>query len=239
MTEAVVVAAARTPIGRSHKGSLAGVDAFTLAEVVVSAVIERAGIDGKALDDLVLAESLQGGGAIARHTAVRLGLDSVPGLANNRHCAASLSAIAIAAGSIRSGMDRLMVAGGTESLSTTPRAFKAVPGSHGDMQPWYSPTHPATEDAPNRDMSITVGENTARVAGVKASRPTNGHCIRTFGPRPLVTQANSSTRSCPCQLSASTAAQRCSKRTSNLEPTPHWTNWRRFPYFIPSSPAPR
>jgi acetyl-CoA C-acetyltransferase len=63
-------------------------------------------------------------------------------------------------------MDRLMVAGGTESLSTTPRVFKAVPGSPSDMKPWYSPTHPATEDAPNRDMSITVGENTARAAGV-------------------------------------------------------------------------
>jgi acetyl-CoA acetyltransferase family protein len=166
VTEAVIVAVARTPIGRSYKGSLVGVDAFTLAEVAVSAAIERAGIDGKALDDIVLAESLQGGGAIARHTALRLGLDGVPGLADNRHCAAGLSAIAIAAGSIRSGMDRLMVAGGTESLSTTPRVFKAVPGSPSDMKPWYSPTHPATEDAPNRDMSITVGENTARAAGV-------------------------------------------------------------------------
>ena len=165
MTEAVIVAAARTPIGRSYKGSLVGVDAFTLAELAVSAVIERAGIDGSALDDIVLAESLQGGGAIARHTAVRLGLDNVPGLADNRHCAAGLSAVAIAAGSIRAGMDRLMVAGGTESMSTAPRAFKRVSGGD-DLQPWYSPTHPATEDAPNRDMSITVGENTARVAGV-------------------------------------------------------------------------
>jgi acetyl-CoA acetyltransferase len=43
VTEAVIVAAARTPIGRSYKGSLAGVDAFTLAEAAVSAVIERAG----------------------------------------------------------------------------------------------------------------------------------------------------------------------------------------------------
>jgi acetyl-CoA C-acetyltransferase len=165
MTEAVIVAAARTPIGRSYKGSLVGVDAFTLAEVAVAAAIERAGIDGNALDDLVLAESLQGGGAIARHTAVRLGLDGVPGLADNRHCAAGLSAVAIAAGSIRSGMDRLMVAGGTESLSTSPRVSKLVPGS-GDLKSWYSPTHPPTEDAPNRDMSITVGENTARAAGV-------------------------------------------------------------------------
>jgi acetyl-CoA C-acetyltransferase len=163
--EAVVVAAARTPIGRSGKGSLVAVDAFTLAEVAVSAAIERAGIDGAALDDIVLAESLQGGGAIARHTAVRLGLDGVPGLADNRHCAAGLSAVAIAAGSIRAGMDRLVVAGGTESLSTSPRVFRRVPGSD-ELEPWYSPTHPPTAEAPNRDMSITVGENTARLAGV-------------------------------------------------------------------------
>ncbi len=165
MPEAVVVAAARTPIGRSGKGSLVAVDAFTLAEVAVSAAIERAGIDGAALDDIVLAESLQGGGAIARHTAVRLGLDGVPGLADNRHCAAGLSAVAIAAGSIRAGMDRLVVAGGTESLSTSPRVFRRVPGSD-ELEPWYSPTHPPTAEAPNRDMSITVGENTARLAGV-------------------------------------------------------------------------
>jgi acetyl-CoA acetyltransferase family protein len=165
MPEAVIVAMARTPIGRSHKGSLAGVDAFTLAEVVVSAAIERAGIDGGVLDDIVLAESLQGGGDIARHTAVRLGLQGVPGLADNRHCAGSLSSVAIAAGSIKAGMDRLVVAGGTESLSTTPRVFKVAPGS-GELEPWYSPTHPATDDAPNRDMAITVGENTARAAGI-------------------------------------------------------------------------
>ena len=166
MPEAVIVAAARTPIGRAYKGTLVDVDAFTLAEVAVAAAIERAGIDGTRLDDIVLAESLQGGGAIARHTAVRLGLDNVPGLADNRHCAAGLSAVAIAAGSIRAGMDRLMVAGGTESLSSVPRVYKSVPTSAGDFQPWFSPTHPPTEEAPNRDMSITVGDNTARAAGV-------------------------------------------------------------------------
>ena len=166
MTEAVIVAGARTAIGRSYKGSLVDVDAFSLAEVVLREVIERAGIDGASLDDIVLAESLQGGGVIARNVAVRLGLDNVPGLADNRHCAAGLSAIAIAAGSIKAGMDRIVVAGGTESLSSTPRLFKSEPASAADFQPWFSPTHTPTELAPNRDMSITVGENTARIAGV-------------------------------------------------------------------------
>jgi acetyl-CoA C-acetyltransferase len=97
--------------------------------------------------------------------AVRLGMTGVPALADNRHCAAGLSAIQIASGSIRAGMDQVVVAGGTESLSTTPRVFKA-PAPGGDLEPWYSPTHPPTPEAPNRDMSITVGENTARGAGV-------------------------------------------------------------------------
>jgi acetyl-CoA acetyltransferase family protein len=166
LTDAVIVAGARTPIARSYKGALAGVDAFALAEVAVQAAIDRAGLDPALIDDVVLAESLQGGGVIARHTALRLGLTAVPGLADNRHCAAGLSAIQIAAGSIRSGMDKVVVAGGAESLSTTPRTFKARPPGSGDLEPWYSPTHPPTAQAPNRDMSITVGENTARQAGV-------------------------------------------------------------------------
>lgn len=166
MTDAVIVSAVRTPIGRSHKGTLVDVDAFSLAEVVIKAVMDRAGIDASVLDDLVVAESLQGGGVIARNVALRLGLTDVPGLADNRHCAAGLSAIQIASGSIRAGMDRVVIAGGTESLSSTPRVLKAQPASSGDFQPWYSPTHPETPRAPNRDMSITVGENTARIAGV-------------------------------------------------------------------------
>ncbi len=162
MTEAVIVAAARTPIGRSHKGSLVDVDAFTLAEVAAQAVLDRAGVPAADIDDLVLAESLQGGGVIGRHTAVRLGLTHVPGLADNRHCAAGL----IAAGSIRSGMDRVVLAGGTESLSSMPQTLKSVPASAREYRPWMSQSHPATPDAPPWDMAITVGENTAREMGI-------------------------------------------------------------------------
>src|SRR2546425_4551240 len=164
--EAVIVSGARTPIGRAHKGSLADVDAFELAKVVVSAAIDRSGIPAADLDDIVVAETLQGGGVIARNIAVQLGLTDVPGLADNRHCAAGLSALQIAAGSIRAGMDRVVVAGGTESLSSMPRTLKSIPGSAHDYQPWMSPSHPDTPDAPLYDMSITVGENTAQAVGL-------------------------------------------------------------------------
>ena len=165
MTDAVIVAYARTPIGRSYKGSLVGLDAFALAEIAVGEVLRRSGIDGTDVDDIVLAESLQGGGVIARHTAIRLGLLSVPGLADNRHCAAGLSAVQIAAASILAGMERVVVAGGTESLTNNP-VTKRRSRAAGELVDWMSPSHPETPDAPAWDMSITVGENTARAAGL-------------------------------------------------------------------------
>ena len=166
MTEAVIVAGARTPIGRAHKGSLLDVDAFELGKVAVGAAIGRSGIPADDIDDIVLAESLQGGGVIARYVAVDMGLPSVPGLADNRHCAAGLSAVQIAAGSIRAGMDRVVVAGGTESLSSMVMGQKSVPASARDPQLWMSPANPPTPEAPPFDMALTVGENTARLAGV-------------------------------------------------------------------------
>ena len=166
MTEAVIVAGARTPIGRAHKGTLVDVDAFELGKVAVRAAVHRSTIPADDIDDIVLAESLQGGGVIARYVAVDLGFDSVPGLAGNRHCAAGLSAVQIAAGSIRAGMDRVVVAGGTESLSSMVLGQKSTPASAHNPQTWMSPANPPTPEAPPFDMALTVGENTARIAGV-------------------------------------------------------------------------
>jgi acetyl-CoA acetyltransferase family protein len=165
MTDAVIVSAARTPIGRANKGSLVGVDAFALAQVAVGAAIERSGVPTADIDDIVVAESLQGGGVIARYVAVELGLPEVPGLSDNRHCAAGLSAVQIAASSIMAGMTDVIVAGGTESISTSPSSFKR-PGLGQDAQAWMSPSHRETPDAPAFDMTITVGDNTAKEMGL-------------------------------------------------------------------------
>jgi acetyl-CoA acetyltransferase family protein len=164
VTEAVIVAAARTPIGRARKGSLVDVDAFRLAEISVGEAVARSGIENAEIDDIVLGESLYGGGDIARHTAVVLGFDNVAGIADNRHCASGLSAVQLAAGSIKSDMDTVVVAGGTQSSSSAPQSWMAQPG--GEPQMWMSPSHPETPDAPAFDMSITVGENTAREVGI-------------------------------------------------------------------------
>lgn len=166
MTEALIVAGARTPIGRAHKGSLVDVDAATLAEIALRETIGRSGIDPTLIDDIVLAESMQGGGVLGRYVAHKLGLTEVPGLANNRHCAGGLSAVQIGAASIRAGMDRIVLAGGTESLSSTPQLLKSVPASARNPMPWAPESHPDSPEAPAWDMSITVGENAAREANV-------------------------------------------------------------------------
>jgi acetyl-CoA C-acetyltransferase len=164
VTEAVIVSAARTPIGRARKGSLVDVDAFRLAEIAVGEAVSRSGIATADIDDIILGESLYGGGDIARHTAVVLGLTNAPGIADNRHCASGLSALQLAAGSIRAGMDTVVVAGGTQSSSSAPQSWMAQPG--GEPMMWMSPSHPETPDAPAFDMSITVGENTAKEVGL-------------------------------------------------------------------------
>lgn len=166
MTDAVIVSTARTPIGRAMRGSLVDVDALDLAKVAIGGVLDRTPIERELIDDVVMAESMQGGGVIARNAAIQLGLTDVPGLANNRHCAGGLSAIQIAAAEVRAGMDQAVIAGGTESLSSTPQLLKSVPASAADPQPWSPESHPDSPEAPAWDMSITVGENTARIAGV-------------------------------------------------------------------------
>jgi acetyl-CoA C-acetyltransferase len=165
MPEAVIVSAARTAIGTARKGTLVDVDAFELGRAAVVEAVRRSGIDPVEVDDVVLGETLQGGGAIARHAAVEAGMVDVAGLANNRHCASSLAAVQTAAGSIRAGMDRIVVAGGAQSTSLMPRSTRRVPGTD-DWEDWLSPTHPDRPDAPNRDMSITVGWNAAVELGL-------------------------------------------------------------------------
>jgi acetyl-CoA acyltransferase len=161
MPEAVLVSALRTPIGTAFKGSLRDTTAFDLAGHVVGAAAE--GLDPGLIDDVILGEGLYGGGVIARHAAITAGLTSVPGLAQNRHCAAGLAAVQGAAASVRAGMDELIIAGGVNSASTAPRSRLRAGGEWAD---WFPPTHPDRPDAPNMDMSITVGWNAAVKAGV-------------------------------------------------------------------------
>ena len=165
MPEAVIVSTARTAVGTAFKGSLVDVDALELATRAVGEAVRRSGIEPARIDDVVLGESLYGGGDIARYAAVEAGLVGAPGLAHNRHCASGLAAVQTAAASVRAGMDRVMVAGGVQSQSTAPRETRRVPGTD-EWEDFMSPSHRDTPDAPNRDMSITVGWNAAVRGGL-------------------------------------------------------------------------
>ncbi len=166
MTDVAILSACRTAIGTARRGTLVDADPFDLARHVVVEAIDRAGVGTELIDDVILGESLAGGGDIARHAAVAAGIASAPGTAMNRHCASALAAIATGAGSIGAGMDRVVVAGGVYSTSLMPRSPRRVPGSDDWDEAWMSPSHPDTPDAPAFDMTITVGWNAARQAGV-------------------------------------------------------------------------
>jgi acetyl-CoA acyltransferase len=163
--EAVIVSALRTPIGTAMKGTLRDTDAYVLADHVVGSA--AADLDDAQVDDVILGEGLYGGGVIARHAAITAGLVTVPGLSTNRHCAAGQAAVQSAAASIRAGMDELIIAGGVNSASTSPRFTRRVSREKdAETVAWFPPTHPNTPEAPNMDMSITVGWNSALRAGV-------------------------------------------------------------------------
>src|ERR1700753_3684476 len=167
MPTPVIVGAVRTAIGRSFKGTLVNTTPETLITTVLPEAVRRSGIDPADIDDIIFAESHYGGGDLARYAATACGMEDIPGQAVNRQCAGSLTAIGNAAAQIGSGMERALIAGGVQSLSMTPLINWRIPGPELKFEErWLPPTHVETPDAPGRDMSITVGWNTAQAAGI-------------------------------------------------------------------------
>jgi acetyl-CoA C-acetyltransferase len=118
--EAVIVATARTPIGRAYRGAFNATPAPTLAAHAIRAAVERAGVAPAEIDDVIMGAAVQQGhqATIGRTAALRAGLPvSVPGQSIDRQCASGLMSIAIAARQvIVDGMD-ICLAGGVESIS--------------------------------------------------------------------------------------------------------------------------
>ncbi len=167
MATPVIVGAARTAIGRSFKGTLVNTPPETLITAVLPEIVRRSGVDPSHIDDIIFAESHYGGGDLARYAATATGLDHVPGQSVNRHCAGSLTAIGNASAQIGSGMERVLIAGGVQSQSMTPLTNWRIPGPELKFEErWMPPTHVETPDAPAKDMSITVGWNTAQAVGI-------------------------------------------------------------------------
>ena len=133
----------------------------------VAGVVAAAGLAPEDIDDLILGEVLRGGGCTARYVANALGLPpDTPGGAVQRQCATGMMAVQEAAAHIRSGMADAMIAGGIESMTRTPLLFAKSPFPFGGVQQFMPPSHPDSAEAPNTNMLITVGENTARECGI-------------------------------------------------------------------------
>ena len=123
MTDAVIVGAVRTPIGR-RGGALKDVRPDELAAHALRALIDRAGIEPKIVEDVVLGCVTQideQGLNIARVAALIAGFpETVPGVSVNRMCASGLQAVNFASMNVRTGMNDLVIAGGVESMSRVP-----------------------------------------------------------------------------------------------------------------------
>jgi acetyl-CoA acyltransferase len=125
MKEAVLVAGARTAVGRAPRGTLRATRPDDMAAAAITEALRRApGLDPAEVEDVILGcaipEGTQGMN-VARLAALRAGLpSSVPGATVNRFCSSGLQTIAMAAERIMAGFATTIVAGGTESMSTTP-----------------------------------------------------------------------------------------------------------------------
>ena len=107
MTEAVIVATARSPIGRANKGSLVSLRPDDMATQIVEALMKKVPqVQGADVDDLMMGigqPAGEGGFNIARVVAVLAGLDDVPGVTVNRYCSSSLQTIRMAYHAIKAG----------------------------------------------------------------------------------------------------------------------------------------
>ena len=181
MPEAVIVAAARSPIGRAFKGSLTSIRPDDLLAQMVSAALAKVpALDPALVEDLIVGCGLPGGEQgfnIARVTAVLLGLDTVPGTTVNRYCSSSLQSTRMAYHAIKAGEGDVFISGGVETVS---RFAKGSSDSLPDTQnpefaaaqartqataeaetPWHDPR----ADGEIPDVYIAMGQTAENVAG--------------------------------------------------------------------------
>jgi len=154
MPEAVIVAAARSPIGRAFKGSLTTIrpDDLTV-QMVRAALAQVPQLDPTQIDDLALGCGLPGGEQgfnMARVVAVLLGYDTLPGTTVNRYCSSSLQTTRMAMHAIRAGEGDVFVSAGVETVSRFAK---------GNSDSWPDTHNPIFADA--EDRSRHIAENGA------------------------------------------------------------------------------
>lgn len=142
MTRAVIVSTARTPLAKSWKGAFNMTHGATLGGHAVAAAIARAGIEGAAVEDVLMGCATPEGATgsnIARQIALRAGLPvSVSGVTINRFCSSGLQTIAMAAQRIIAGEGEVYVAGGVESIS----CVQQEANRHMLQDPWLAEHKP-------------------------------------------------------------------------------------------------
>ena len=125
MEEIVIVAAARTAVGK-FGGTLAKTPAPDLGAAVVRALLERARLNGEQVNELIFGQVLAAGSGQnpARQTVIKSGLpQGVPALTINAVCGSGLKAVMLAAQAIRDGDSEIVIAGGQESMSLSPHVL--------------------------------------------------------------------------------------------------------------------
>src|SRR5687767_3436289 len=161
MTDAVIVAAARTPIGKAPAGMFRTTRPDDLASVVIAEVLRRTpGLDPAEVEDVIMGCAMpeaEQGLNVARIASLRAGVPvSASAVTVNRFCASGLEAIAQAAGRIMTGAADVVIAGGTESMSLVPMGGHKV-----------APNPTLVNDYPDVYLSTgLVAENHARESGI-------------------------------------------------------------------------
>jgi acetyl-CoA C-acetyltransferase len=185
MPEAVIVATARSPIGRAFKGSLTSIRPDDLAVQMVAAALAKVPqLDPAQIDDLILGCGLPGGEQgynMARVIAVLLGYDSVPGTTITRYCSSSLQSTRMAYHAIKAGEGDVFISAGVECVSrfakgssdglpdTKNPLFAAAEGRAAEMAEGGFSWHDPREDGQVPDVYIAMGqtaENVAQIRGV-------------------------------------------------------------------------
>jgi acetyl-CoA acyltransferase len=148
MSDAVIVAAVRTPVGKRN-GGLSGVHPVDLSALVLNALAERAGVDPELVDDVIWGCVSQVGEQtfdIARNAVLAAGWpQSVPGVSIDRQCGSSQQSVHFAAAGLISGQYDVVVAGGVESMSRVPMGSSIGAGG---ANPSGSGLHTVFHDVP-------------------------------------------------------------------------------------------
>jgi acetyl-CoA C-acetyltransferase len=180
MTEAVIVATARSPIGRAAKGSLVDLRPDDMAAQIVKALMAKVPqVSADDIEDLIMGCGQPAGEAgfnIGRAVAVLSGLDNVPGVTVNRYCSSSLQTIRMAAHAIKAGEGDCFIAAGVEAVSrygsgasdTAPNPiFKPAGARTVERSQGGAPVWTPAEGLP--DLYIAMGqtaENVVQAEGV-------------------------------------------------------------------------